>query len=148
MCWLGQSSLNITPPSLPTMLADDDLDRAAGQIADGEAVDWPAVEGKARAHRKNNDHIASLRIVDTVARAHRALPPDLAQGAGRTWGRYRLTQVVGAGSYGSVYRAFDPELEREVAIKILHRQVGGFETATNGCCTKAARWRRCGTRTW
>ncbi len=104
------------------MLADDELDRMAGQIADGEAVDWPAVEGKARTPEEQH-HIASLRLVDAVARAHRALPPDLAQGAGRTWGRYRLTQVVGSGSYGSVYRAFDPELEREVAIKILHRQV-------------------------
>src|SRR5262249_18259070 len=40
-----------------------------------------------------------------------------------TWGKYRLDQKVGEGSYGSVYRAWDQELEREIAIKILHRQV-------------------------
>jgi predicted Ser/Thr protein kinase len=42
---------------------------------------------------------------------------------GQRWGRYRLTELVGAGSFGSVYRAWDPELEREVAVKILHGQV-------------------------
>jgi serine/threonine protein kinase len=41
-----------------------------------------------------------------------------------TWGKYRLTNKVGEGSYGSVYRAWDSELERDVAIKILHRRVG------------------------
>jgi serine/threonine protein kinase len=41
-----------------------------------------------------------------------------------TWGKYRLTTNVGEGSYGSVYRAWDSELERDVAIKILHRRVG------------------------
>jgi tRNA A-37 threonylcarbamoyl transferase component Bud32 len=41
-----------------------------------------------------------------------------------TWGKYRLTTKVGEGSYGSVYRAWDSELERDVAIKILHRRVG------------------------
>jgi hypothetical protein len=104
------------------MLADDYLDRAAGQIADGEPVDWPAIEEKAST-QDERERTASLRIVDAVARVHRALPPDTAQDAQQKWGRYRLTQVVGAGSYGSVYRAFDPELERELAIKILHRQV-------------------------
>ena len=105
------------------MLADDELDRMAGQIADGEAVDWPAVEGKARTPEEQH-HIASLRIVDTVARAHRALPPELAQGAGRTWGTLPAdSDNAGSVSYGSVYRAFDPELRRQVAIKILHCQV-------------------------
>ncbi len=103
------------------MLLDDAFDRAAGQIADGEPVDWPAIEEKASTSVER-ERTASLRIVDAVARAHRALPQ--AQDASRMWGRYRLTQVVGAGSYGSVYRAFDPELEREVAVKILHRQFG------------------------
>ena len=108
------------------MLADDAFDRAAAQIADGEPVDWPAVEG-ASSTPDEKERTASLRIVDAIARVHRALPPDPAQDAGRVWGRYRLTQMVGSGSYGSVYRAFDPELEREVAIKILHRQFGNLK---------------------
>src|SRR4029453_13410113 len=104
----------------PTMLADDVLDRAAGLIADGEAVDWTAVAGRAGPPEETH-RAAGLwggrGMGDEIARAHRALPLDPEQAAGRTWGRYRLTEVVGAGSYGSVYRAFDPELEREVAIK-------------------------------
>jgi hypothetical protein len=39
------------------------------------------------------------------------------------WGRYRLDQKVGEGAFGCVYRAWDPELEREVAVKILHKRV-------------------------
>ena len=41
-----------------------------------------------------------------------------------TWGKYRLANKVGEGSYGSVYRAWDSELEFDVALKILHRRVG------------------------
>ena len=40
-----------------------------------------------------------------------------------SWGRYRLTEKVGEGSFGSVYRAWDPDLQREIAIKILHSRV-------------------------
>ena len=39
------------------------------------------------------------------------------------WGRFHLLEKVGEGSFGSVYRAWDPQLERQVAIKILHRHL-------------------------
>src|SRR5438445_7385505 len=38
-------------------------------------------------------------------------------------GRYRLDAHVGAGGMSMVYRAFDTVLEREVAIKLMHREV-------------------------
>jgi serine/threonine protein kinase len=38
--------------------------------------------------------------------------------AKRTLGRFRLEQLVGAGGFGTVWKAFDPELERHVAIKL------------------------------
>ncbi len=37
-----------------------------------------------------------------------------------TIGRYQIRGPLGVGSYGQVYRAFDPHLLREVAIKVLH----------------------------
>src|ERR1700710_495005 len=38
-------------------------------------------------------------------------------------GRFRLDEKVGAGGMSSVYRAFDPTLERWVAIKMMHRDI-------------------------
>ena len=35
--------------------------------------------------------------------------------------RYRLEEKIGSGGMSSVYRAFDPMLERWVAIKLMHR---------------------------
>ena len=122
------------------MPADDAIDRAAGDIADGLAVDWDALVEHARTD-EDRARLECLRIVGAIAELHRssgepptlgdespapavdgpqAPPPD---GTGEAWGRYRLLQEVGAGSFGSVHRAWDPELERELAIKILHGHV-------------------------
>ena len=112
------------------------FDQAIEQIADGLSVDWGALDrgtpGRAR------DWAKSLRVLNDIVKLHRDAAADYEQTtmataapsngeasqAPDTWGKYRLTNKVGEGSYGSVYRAWDSDLEYDVAIKILHRRVG------------------------
>jgi serine/threonine protein kinase len=111
------------------------LDNAIEQIADGLSVDWNAID-KAAASRERA-WAKSLRVLNDIVKLHRDAAVDYEQttlaAPGRavptqsaldTWGKYRLANKVGEGSYGSVYRAWDSELERDVALKILHRRVG------------------------
>ena len=46
-------------------------------------------------------------------------PPPMALSAGRRLGPYEIVAPLGAGGMGEVYRARDPRLGRDVAIKVL-----------------------------
>ena len=107
------------------MLANEHLvESVASAILEGTPIDWPAIEESA----SDNDRqiLEELRLLCTVADLLRDFPahegaetwpdntPDL-----RYWGRLRLIERVGGGSFGEVYRAWDPRLHREVALKLI-----------------------------
>ena len=54
----------------------------------------------------------------------RAESPLLQRGA--PIGRYLVLGLVGRGAMGDVYAAYDPELDRKVAVKLLHVADGGM----------------------
>ncbi len=58
-------------------------------------------------------------------------------GSGETIGKYRLDRVIGAGGMGIVWAAFDPDLERAVAIKLL--RAGGAEATLRSRLLREAR---------
>src|SRR5690348_4617106 len=56
----------------------------------------------------------------TVARAMKALEPPLGSPtAALTIDRYRVVDFIGEGAMGVVYRAHDPHIDREVALKVV-----------------------------
>ncbi len=55
---------------------------------------------------------------------------DLPTGA--SLGRYTILQRLGAGAMGVVYSAFDPDLDRKVAIKILHPRTEAVGSGEEG----------------
>jgi serine/threonine protein kinase len=122
------------------------IDRAIADVADRTPVDWDALEKEAGSEEVRG-WLSCVRVLGDIARMHGApgdavgsnendagasedqtkeirlgLPPSPGEGLG-TWGRYRLDKCVGEGGFGSVYLAWDPDLELEVAIKILHGRI-------------------------
>ena len=94
--------------------------RLLSQIADVQraqpGVDDAALRARARS-------IASVLPFAEPAREREdessAVTQDLGEDAPR-WGRVELLELVGKGTFGDVYRARDVQLQREVAVKLLH----------------------------
>lgn len=102
------------------------IETLAEAIVDGSPVDWAAVESAAdpASHRL----VRHLQTVEALATAHReASSPDArgttadANGGGRpaVWGHLQILERIGGGAFGDVYRARDPRLDRDVALKLI-----------------------------
>jgi serine/threonine-protein kinase len=112
------------------------IDALIESIADGNPVDWDALEASA-ANDSERRVLRHLRLVANVAEVHRTIlsdpaPDDQPIGSSPAlmeigevgqaiprWGHLLLLDKIGEGTFGEVYRARDPWLDREVALKLV-----------------------------
>ena len=95
----------------------------ASAASDASGVDWDEAERRA-ADLGQRQLIRQLRGIAAIADAHRVDQerPDGApvpSPAVTHWRHLVLFESAGAGAFGTVYRGWDPVLEREVALKVL-----------------------------
>ena len=87
---------------------NDDLLKVAGRILDRTPVDWSDAPA-------SDSLTAELQAIESVAR----LAGDVATPS--RWGPLQVLEKVGEGAFGTVFRAWDTRLDREVALKLLQR---------------------------
>jgi len=125
-------------PARDTLSPDDEqLLPLIVAIADGTSVDWA---------RAPLPLLPQLQHLERLVRAHEAVRSQPARGDGAPahetlltearrksgqmeqplrveWGPLVVHEKIGRGSFGDVYRAWDPRLDREVALKLIPEDI-------------------------
>lgn len=99
-------------------------------VADGQALDWSSVDPSGL-DTFDRAQLDELRAVDGIGRCLASLTVSSSLGLQRgrgagpgvawieTWGGLAVREHVGRGRFGDVFRAWDPAIERHVALKLL-----------------------------
>ncbi len=102
----------------------------AEAVADGRIPDWSAAES-GTADAVELGVIAKLRAVHSIHGLMTTWTARSGDAAGRvvlapgdTWGGLEIRAHIGRGKFGDVYRAWDPALDRDVALKLIRHGDG------------------------
>jgi serine/threonine protein kinase len=98
----------------------DDLLDVATSVSDGASLDWNVLAATAKI-AADPALLRELEVIARIADVHRSAARDAASPGAREerrWGHLVIEEELGAGSFGTVYRAHDPRLERDVALKV------------------------------
>jgi eukaryotic-like serine/threonine-protein kinase len=107
------------------------ITRVIRAIAAGTPVEWSEMESL-DLDRSMLGLIRELQVVAQIADVHAdprpateseaaAVGAEYGDDALSSWGPLLVLEQVGSGTFGDVYRAFDPHLDRDVALKVLRR---------------------------
>jgi Tol biopolymer transport system component/tRNA A-37 threonylcarbamoyl transferase component Bud32 len=95
----------------------DPVQRALDSVADSADLDWVALVAEL-SDEQTLSTLHALREIAAIARAHDAPPLSVQRTLPFAWGPLEVRQYIARGAHGDVYRAWDPRLEREVALKL------------------------------
>jgi len=120
----------------------------AGRVSDGTSLNWDEAEHRASSEEERRV-VRHLRLIDEVASVHRNQlaedetcdPLEMSTSACSTlsdswamvdedgkkvaihrWGPLEVKKKIGEGAFGEVFRAWDSNLQREVALKLLKKE--------------------------
>jgi serine/threonine-protein kinase len=96
------------------------LDGIADAILDGTPIDWRGVETEDLPDKALVEQLKTLAALRKMRRASASTPPEP-----WLWGHLQVFERIGHGAFGDVHRAWDPRLDREVALKLLRSDVRG-----------------------
>lgn len=115
----------------------DPLLRVAERVAEGAAVDWIEERRSQPDLRGKLDVLEALETLSlqtaaeagsAVASTAETVPPSgvAVDGSGRpeSWGHLQIRELIGEGAFGEVYRAHDPQLQVDVALKLQRPGLG------------------------
>ena len=121
------------------------LGSLAASVADGTPVDWSHIEADIAPRERRL--VPHLRLVESIASLYRSIPaldetaPDIVP-SGPRWGRLVMLERIGQGMSCEVYRAFDTDLYRHVALKLLHEEGQAARVAHDRILQEARRLAR------
>lgn len=99
------------------MSVHQSMDKIAELVADGVEIDWAAWRTSCRSEdRSTLERLAILQQLQQAMRIPEITPEPLE--AIQHWGHLRLLEQLGRGASSIVFRAHDPTLNREVALKL------------------------------